>query len=91
MRDGTWSWPTDITISLGTFDFLNKTMQHDPLHRPTWREMKEHQIFTDTENLNNRIPLDIVFDEEPEDGISFSEGKIYMNTNEPARYANLYN
>ena len=36
MLEGTWSWPSDITISLNTFDFLNKTMQHDPLLRPTW-------------------------------------------------------
>jgi len=26
VREGTWSWPTDIQISLNTFDFLNKTM-----------------------------------------------------------------
>lgn len=31
MTEGTWSWPADITITLNTFDFLNKTMQHDPL------------------------------------------------------------
>ena len=40
LKEGTWSWPTDIEISLVTFDFLNKTMQHDPLHRPTWQEMQ---------------------------------------------------
>ena len=27
---GTWSWPKDISISLGSFDFLNKTMHHLP-------------------------------------------------------------
>ena len=40
IKEGTWSWPRDITISLDTFDFLNKTMQHEPLHRPTWQEMQ---------------------------------------------------
>lgn len=42
IKAGTWSWPTDITICLGTFDFLNKTMHNEPLFRPTWREMKQH-------------------------------------------------
>lgn len=45
IKKGTWSWPTDVTISLNTFDFLNKTMQHDPLLRPTWGEMRQHPIF----------------------------------------------
>lgn len=44
--EGTWSWPSNIMINLSTFDFLNKTMQHDPFLRPTWQEMQEHPIFT---------------------------------------------
>ena len=63
IREGTWSWPTDIQISLNTFDFLNKTMQNDPLHRPTWQEMMVHPMFTGSaEDRDNKIKLDIVFD-----------------------------
>ena len=36
IKEGTWSWPSNIMINLSTFDFLNKTMQHDPFRRPTW-------------------------------------------------------
>lgn len=28
--EGTWSWPKDMQISMQCFNFLNKTMQHDP-------------------------------------------------------------
>ena len=63
IKKGTWSWPTDIMISLQTFDFLNKTMQHDPFYRPTWEEMMVHPMFEGNEDaMANKITLDIVFD-----------------------------
>ena len=56
MMEGTWSWPSDIKISLNTFDFLNKTMQHEPFKRPTWQEMMQHPMFTAPESSrNNKI------------------------------------
>ena len=81
MINGTWSWPTDIHISLNTFDFLNKTMQNDPLLRPSWQEMKQHPMFTDDENSrNNKIRLDILTTEQPAKGIEFRDNKIYVNS-----------
>jgi len=63
IKEGTWSWPSDIQICLNTFDFLNKTMQADPLMRPTWQEMQVHPMFTQTaESRDNKIKLDIIFD-----------------------------
>lgn len=91
MKQGTWSWPSDIQISLNTFDFLNKTMQHDPLHRPTWREMMDHPMFTESAaSQNNKIKLDIIFDAEPEEGIAFKDNKIYVNTKDPTLYEKLH-
>ena len=46
IKEGTWSWPSNIEIGLSTFDFLNQTMQHDPVNRPAWTEMRNHQLFT---------------------------------------------
>lgn len=40
--------------------------------------------------MMNRIKLDIVFDQEPEDGLRFSEGKIFVNTKDPTLYTQLY-
>ena len=91
MKEGTWSWPTDVTISLNTFDFLNKTMQNDPLMRPTWQEMMEHPMFTaDEQSRLNKIKLDIIFDSEPSDGIEFKDQKIYVNTRDPTLYERLF-
>ena len=88
MKQGTWSWPSDIQISLNTFNFLNQTMQHDPLHRPTWQEMRDHSMFKDSQS--NKIKLDIVFDTEPESGIMFEDKKIYVNTKDPTLYQRLH-
>ena len=92
IKNGTWSWPTDVTICLSTFDFLNRTMQHDPNLRPSWKEMQRHPIFTDPSCLASRIQLDIIFDQEPEDGLAFNDHdrKIYVNTKNPALYSKLY-
>ena len=89
IKEGTWSWPRDITISLDTFDFLNKTMQPEPLQRPTWQEMQLHPMFTQAAGTE-KIPLDIVFDEEPEEGLQFRDGKIFVNTNDPTLYERLH-
>lgn len=91
MKEGTWSWPSDIQISLNTFDFLNKTMQNDPFLRPTWCEMMEHPMLTEpaTSRLN-KIKLDIIFDQEPQEGIKFEDNKIYVNTKDPTLYEKLH-
>ena len=89
LKEGTWNWPTNIEISLVTFDFLNKTMKHDPVQRPTWQEMKDHTMFTESQAINNKIPLNIVFDQQPEDGIEFKDNKIYVNTHDPTLYERL--
>ena len=66
-------------------------MQHDPLHRPTWREMMDHPMFTDDqESRNNKIKLDIIFDAEPEEGIAFKDNKIFVNTKDPTLYERLH-
>ena len=66
-------------------------MQHEPLKRPTWQEMMAHPMFTDTEaSMNNKIKLDIIFNEEPDDGIEFRDGKIYVNTKDPTLYERLH-
>lgn len=89
--EGTWSWPSNVMINLTTFDFLNKTMQHDPFHRPTWQEMQEHPIFTASENGRyQQIKLDIIFNEEPQEGIAFRQNKIYVNTKDPTLYEKLH-
>ena len=91
IKEGTWSWPSNIMINLSTFDFLNKTMQHDPLFRPTWQEMQEHPMFSQSENSRyNQIKLDIIFNEEPAEGIAFRQNKIYVNTNDPTLYEKLH-
>ena len=70
IKEGTWSWPSNIMINLSTFDFLNKTMQHDPFRRPTWQEMQVHPMFTASETSRyNQITLDIIFNEEPAEGL----------------------
>ena len=91
IKEGTWSWPSNIMINLSTFDFLNKTMQHDPFRRPTWQEMQVHPMFTASESSRyNQITLDIIFNEEPAEGIQFRENKIYVNTNDPTLYEKLH-
>ncbi len=38
------------------------------------------------DSISNKIKLDIVFDQEPENGIAFSDKKIYVNTKDPTLY-----
>ena len=62
-------------------------MQHEPLNRPTWQEMQQHPMFTSSDRSRyNQIKLDIIFDEEPAQGIAFRDNKIYVNTNDPTLY-----
>ena len=60
IKEGTWTWPQDVKITLQCFEFLCKTMQQDPLLRPSWSEMQQHPFFNSNESA--QIPLDIVFD-----------------------------
>ena len=46
-----------------------------------------HPMFTETtQSRNNQIKIDIVVDEEPEEGLTFANGKIYVNTKDPTLY-----
>ena len=48
-------------------------------------------MFTETaQSRDNQIKLDIIFDQEPQDGISFHDNKIYVNTNDPTLYQRLH-
>ena len=84
IQKGDWAWPQDIEISLQCFDFLNDTMQNNPEDRPSWNEMKDHAFFTSKDT--QLIPLSIVFDEDPPEGICFRNNKIYVNTKDPTHY-----
>jgi serine/threonine protein kinase len=76
---------------LNTFDFLNKTMQHDPLQRPTWQEMTAHPMLSQSaQSLNDKITLDIIFDQEPAQGVQFKDNKIFVNTRDPTLYERLH-
>ena len=50
--------------------------------------MQNHSFFTSTET--QQIPLDIVFDQEPPEGLKFANGKIYVNTKDPTAYQRLH-
>ena len=63
-------------------------MQFDPLHRPSWQEMRQHNFFIQQET--DLVPLEIIFDEEPPQGIEFKNGKIYVNTKSPHLYQELH-
>ena len=89
IKEGTWTWPKDVKISLQGFDFLCKTMQYDPITRPSWSEMQQHTFLTSSE-VTEQIPLDIVFDQEPTEGLRFAKGKIYVNTKDPELYVKLH-
>lgn len=88
IKEGTWTWPSDVKITLQCFEFLCQTMQHDPLQRPTWTEMETHPYFSSQEL--EQIPLDIVFDQEPTEGLRFENGKIFVNTKDPTLYQRLH-
>ena len=48
-------------------------------------------MFTASESSRyNQITLDIIFNEEPAEGIQFRENKIYVNTNDPTLYEKLH-
>ena len=59
-------------------------MQNNPEDRPSWDEMKNHAFFSSKEQ--QLIPLNIVFDEDPPEGILFKHSKIYVNTKDPTCY-----
>ena len=49
--------------------------------------MMAHPMFTESaESQNNKIKIDIIVDEEPEDGLTFKNGKIFVNTKDPTIY-----
>ena len=53
--------------------------------------MQVHPMFTASESSRyNQITLDIIFNEEPAEGIQFRENKIYVNTNDPTLYEKLH-
>ena len=75
IKEGTWTWPQDIKITLQCFEFLCQTMQ-------------QHPFFASNES--QQIPLDIVFDQEPTEGLKFENGKIFVNTKDPTLYQRLH-
>jgi len=50
--------------------------------------MMSHAFFTSEDSES--IPLDIVFDQEPTEGLKFADGKIYVNTKDPTLYTRLH-
>jgi len=52
--------------------------------------MQSHPYFSSSQNVGDEIPLDIVFDQEPVEGLSFNNGKIYVNTKDPTLYQRLH-
>ena len=88
LLEGTWTWPNDIEISIQCFQFLNTTMQHEPLLRPNWQEMQEHPFFTSQQT--DTIKFDIIFDEEPPEGVKFENNKIFVNTKDPTLYERFH-
>ena len=50
--------------------------------------MQNHPFFSS--QASQEIPLDIVFDQEPPEGLRFQEGKIYVNTKDPTAYQRLH-
>ena len=53
--------------------------------------MQEHPMFSASENGRyQQIKLDIIFNEEPEEGIAFRQNKIYVNTKDPTLYEKLH-
>ena len=48
-------------------------------------------MFTEKKNSqNNKIRLDILTTEQPENGIEFRGNKIYVNSQDPTLYKRLY-
>ena len=50
--------------------------------------MKKHAFFVSQEK--QLIPLSIIFDEEPPEGIVFRNNKIYVNTKNPECYQKIH-
>ena len=59
------------------------------MRRPSWQEMQNHPFFS-VSQPGEEIPLDIVFDQEPVEGLQFANGKIYVNTKDPTLYQRLH-
>ena len=63
-------------------------MQNDPVQRLTWQQMQDHDLFKASET--QQIPFNIVFDEDPPEGIVFKNNKIYVSTKNPDAYQKLH-
>jgi len=50
--------------------------------------MQKHDFFTATEKT--MIPFNIIFDEDPPEGILFKNNKIYVSTRNPVAYQKLH-
>ena len=50
--------------------------------------MKQHSFFSATQS--EEIPFNLVFDEDPPEGIVFKNNKIYVNTKDPSAYQKLH-
>ena len=50
--------------------------------------MQNHEFFSVTNA--KEIPFNIVFDEDPPEGIVFRDNKIYVNTKNPNAYMKLH-
>ena len=51
------------------------------MKRLSWEGMESHEFFTAADT--QQIPFNIVFDEDPPEGIVFRDNKIYVNTKNP--------
>ena len=63
-------------------------MKHNPAERPSWLEMQEHGFFTSKKM--DMIKFDLVFDEEPPEGVLFKDNKIFVNTKDPTIYERFH-
>ena len=59
-------------------------MQYNPDNRLNWEQMEQHKFFSTKES--QKIPFNIIFDEDPSEGIRFKNNKIYVNTRKPEAY-----
>lgn len=46
--------------------------------------MQKHKFFTS--ECAEKIKFDIIFDQDPEEGLAFRDNKIFVNTRDPQRY-----
>ena len=59
-------------------------MQYEPKKRLSWDQMRQHPFFSAAESM--QIPFNLVFDQDPPEGIVFKNNKIYVNTKDPRAY-----